>query len=530
MGLENRGRQRRAPRWSSGLWVEPDSRGPGFDPSALHILLDCAQYVILLPLGAKARWREEGATKTAITARAQLVIGLATLALAALAGPPAALAAGVVTTCDETHLDTALSGGGLVTFNCGAATITVTITKDISAATTIDGGGLITLSGGNSVGVFSVEPGVNFTVQNLTVANGSGFFGGIINNGGTLTVTNSTFSGNSAGAYGGGIYNNGGTLTVTNSTFSGNSAPGGYGGGIANYAGTVTATNSTFSGNSAGASGGGIYNNGGSVTITNSTFSGNSAPNAANGGGGIDNYAGTVTITNSTFSGNSAGAYGGGIYNAEGLLTITNSTFSGNSAGDGGAIDSAGTMTVTNSTFSGNSASLYGGGIYHYSGTATVINTILANSTSGGNCSGLITLITDGGHNIDDGTTCGFTGTGCTTTTGTSFCNTNPDLAAALANNGGPTQTIALLAGSPAVDHGDPSVCAAPPVNNVDQRGVTRSTASDPICDIGAFELTAPEPTAPVHQAPALSASWLFTLAALLGTMGWLRARRRARA
>ena len=152
------------------------------------------------------------------------------VALAASAHP--AWAAGVVTTCDEAHLDTALSGGGLVTFNCGgAATITVTSTKTISADTAIDGGSLITISGGNSVGVFSVNTGVTFTVENLIIANGqSGSGGGIANIGGTLTVTNSTFTDNNAySGGGGGIYNTGGTLTVTDSTFAGNSAS--YGGG-----------------------------------------------------------------------------------------------------------------------------------------------------------------------------------------------------------------------------------------------------------------------------------------------------------
>ena len=119
-------------------------------------------------------------------------------------------AAGVVGTgtaasCTDAALNAALAGGGLVTFDCGPAPVTIDIstgtgTKTIAADTTIDGGGLITISGGNSVGVFCVNAGVKFTVQNLTIANGNGTGGGggIDNDGGTLTVTNSTFSGNSA--------------------------------------------------------------------------------------------------------------------------------------------------------------------------------------------------------------------------------------------------------------------------------------------------------------------------------------------
>jgi len=300
---------------------------------------------------------------------------------------------GTGASCTEAALTACLPGGGsfdgTVTFDCGgAATITVTSTQTITADTTVDGGSVITISGGNSVGVFSVDDGVNFTVQNLTIANG-------------------------------------------------NSAL--YGGGIVSY---------------------------GTLTVSNSSFSGNSALTS---GGGIVSY-GTLTVTNSTFYDNSA----------SGLV--------------GGAIVNNGTLTVTNSTFSGNSANGRGGAIFNYVGTATVTvtNTIVANSISGGNCAG---SVTDGGHNIDDGTTCGFTGTGCTTTTGTSFCSTDPVIdPTGLQNNGGPTQTVALELGSPAVNAGDESVCAAPPVNNLDQRGYVRPGDGATSCSIGAYEYDSPGP------------------------------------
>ena len=137
--------------------------------------------------------------------------------------------------------------------------------------------------------IFNVAPAsVNATISALTIANG-----------------------NAPGTNGGGIYNNGGTLTVSNSTLSGNAA-------------------------GSGAGGGGIFNNVGMVTITNSTLSGNSA---SFGGGGIDNFRGTVTISNSTFSGNTTnGGHGGGIYNSgdstTGTVTVINSTISGNMASD----------------------------------------------------------------------------------------------------------------------------------------------------------------------------------------------------
>src|SRR5262249_17045603 len=129
----------------------------------------------------------------------------------------------------------------------------------------------------------------------------------------------------------------------------------------------------------------------------------------------------TFTVESLTIAnGNNAGS-GGAIHsNFPGVLTVMNSTFSGHTP-----ITHSNPSPVTNSPFSGNSAG--SGGAIFSEGPVTMTNSILANSTSGGNC-GVFggATITDGGHNIDDGTTCGFTGTGCPTTTGTSFCNTPP--------------------------------------------------------------------------------------------------------
>jgi hypothetical protein len=391
--------------------------------------------------------------------------------------PQQSLAGGVVGTgtpdsCTETALDDTARGGGLVTFNCGGpATITVTASRQINNDMTIDGGGVITISGGNSVGFVTLGK-ATLTVQNLTFVD-----------------LNGIIDGSPAGA----LYNNSGTLTIINCTFSGNSAP-----IISNTAVTLTTvttvTDSTFSGNS-----GGVIGNGGTLTVTNSTFSGNS------GGAVYNNTGGTVTITDSTFSGNSGGA----IFNG-GTLTVINSTFSGNTTssylGTGGIANSGGTLTVINSTFSGNAGSEYGpsslGNSTTFSGTLTVTNTIVANSTKGANCSG---TITDGGHNLDDGTTCGFS------TANGSLSSTAPDLdPAGLANNGGPTQTIALEADGPAIDAGDESVCAAPPVDNLDQRGYGRPGVGATDCSIGAYEYNAQpssEPTATATETPVSTSS-----------------------
>ena len=399
--------------------------------------------------------------------------------------------------------DSSLSGG----------TIHLASTLTLSIDVTIDGSALasqITISGdadNNGTGdvrVFYVTAGVTATLNGLMITKGytSGNGGGIYNSG-TLTVTNSAFSGNNAdwgggianysaltvtnstfsgntASWAGGIYNED-TLTVTNSTFSDNSASYGDGGGIMNNGGTLTVTNSNFSGNFASSGfGGGVYN-GGTLTITNSTFSGNSAPWY---GGGVYN-GGTLTITNSTFSANSANSSGGGIH-SYGTLTVTNSTFSGNSAlGYGGGIAHWGvsTLTVANSTFSGNSAN-YGGGIYNYS-TLNYANTILANSTSGGDCYNDGTIGTNTNNLVEDGS-CSASLSG------------DPNMGA-LADNGGPTQTMALLGGSPAINAGDDATCAAAPVNTMDQRGVARLQGAH--CDIGAYEYEGPFNQAPTDIA-----------------------------
>jgi CSLREA domain-containing protein len=213
-------------------------------------------------------------------------------------------------------------------------------------------------------------------------------------------------------------------------------------------------------------------------------------------GGGIYN-GGMLEVTNSTFSGNSAsgsGGFGGAIFNDNGAtLMVTNSTFSGNSATDGGGIYNGGMLEVTNSTFSGNSASTQGGAILNASDW-TLRNTILANSPSGGNCNSIGNPLIDGGYNIEF-----FPGNTCSFNASTSKSNTDPQFAGGLANNGGPTQTIALQPTSPAVD-------AIPPAGGcevgitTDQRGVSRPQGAG--CDIGAFELVPTPPTPPTPPQP----------------------------
>ncbi|RMF54433.1 MAG: hypothetical protein D6746_14330, partial [Bacteroidetes bacterium] len=175
------------------------------------------------------------------------------------------------------------AGTYTLTDNC-----VITGTFNITSGTvTINGGGFA-IDRGGSYRTFYVMSGATLELNNVTVRNGiTSFSGGAIFNnfGGTVTISNSTLSGNSATDYGGAIYN-AGMVTINNSTLSGNSA--GFGGAIYNF-GTVTISNSTLSGNSATTQGGAIYN-GVTVDLTNTIISANTAPS-----GGNCNNSGTIT-------------------------------------------------------------------------------------------------------------------------------------------------------------------------------------------------------------------------------------------
>lgn len=366
--------------------------------------------------------------------------------------------------------------------------------------------------------------------------------GGGIDNSGTLSVADSTFSGNSAsGGFGdsplfddakgaGGGIENSGTLTITGSTFSGNSATGGYnyvtdgapglGGGIDNT-GAVSITDSTFGGNlakgamaggppliyTAGLGAGGAILNAGTLSITDSTFSANSAASGIGPhglldspglGGGIDST-GTLSIASSTFSGNSTtgdGSRGGGIQNS-GAASITNSTFSGNSVNGGnvyqgralgGAIDDSGPLSVTDGTIAGNmvvasSGQANGGGISYALSAGTAVSSIgtIYDNPQGGNVSNTSTGSGGGafqslGHNL-------FSDTPAIALEPTDLTNSDPKLGP-LAQNGGPTMTLALLPGSPAIGAG-----TAVSGITTDQRGLGRPP-TDP--DIGAYQTQGP--------------------------------------
>ena len=394
---------------------------------------------------------------------ASSVILLTATGAAGIAFAPAALAS--VVPCSAASLISAINsantGGGTLTLTSGC-TYTLTAKNNttdggvglpvIKARITIQGNGAtITRSGSVAFHLLDVASAGNLTLSSLTMTNG---------------LAND-------GVNGGGAIDSHGTLSISGSTFSGNSSPAtsGTSGGAINSSGTLTVTTSKFTGNTA-QEGGGIFNQK-TATITNSTFSNNTA--TIYGGGALLNAAGTETLAGDTFTGNS-GAGGGAIDN-DTTLNISDSTFTGNTAGGngGGGVQNFGTTTITQSTFSGNS-SPYGANIYNYTGFSLAISmSVVAAGVNGSNCGGQAP-ITDRGYNIDTGSSCGFSGT--------SMNNTQPQLGT-LASNGGPTQTMALPAGSPAVNAIPASTSGC--TGTTDQRGTTRPQGSG--CDVGAYEL-----------------------------------------
>jgi chitodextrinase len=329
----------------------------------------------------------------------------------------------------------------------------------ITGNITIQGAGATitrsTATGVPAFRIFDVASGGNLALNSMTLNNG------LANN----------------GQQGGGAIFSHGTLAVTSGTFTNNSSPAttGTSGGAIDSSGTLSVTTSTFSGNSA-QEGGGVFNQN-SATVTNSTFTSNNA--TIYGGGATVNAAGTETLAGDTFVANTGP--GGGAVDNDATLNITNSTFTNNTGGTngGGAVVNFGTTTVKQSTFSGNT-SPYGANLLNYTGFKLSMSMdIVAGGLVGANCGGQAP-ITDLGYNIDTGSSCGFSATNH------SLNNTQPQLDA-LASNGGSTQTMALPAGSPALDAIPPSTpgCAG----TTDQRGITRPQGKG--CDIGAYELVA---------------------------------------
>jgi hypothetical protein len=356
-------------------------------------------------------------------------------------------------TLSNTALSTSITGptagvvidvGSADLRNFGSATLSgLTITGglvSLGTATLTN----VTINGSNSDQALDNESGT-VTLTNVTISDTSG--SGILNTG-TANLTNVTISGGF-----GGLVNVSGTVNLNKVTISGTS-------GIANNGGTANLTNVTISD-----SGGDGLNNIGTANLTNVTVSGSSSA-------GIANYGGTANLTNVTISGNS----GSGLLNRD-TANLTNVTISGNSGSiaGGGGIANIGTANLTDVTISRNT----NGGLFDV-GSLSLIDTIVAGQLSGGditaegNFSGNNNLIGDG-----DGQTSLVNGSN-SNIVGTGASPIDP-LLALLGNYGGPTQTMALLPGSPAIAKG-----IGVSTISTDQRGAHRATSG--AVDIGAFQ------------------------------------------
>ena len=411
---------------------------------------------------------------------------------------------------------TVAEGGGILVQDGGRVTLSKVWLTDNQAI----GGGKSTTSGTTTASGF---------LDGVTGGVASG--GGLFLSAGAIQLTNSKVFGNTAtGGAGGAVFIHLPGV-ITGSTIYGGNGGAGQGGGLYILSGNAAVSTSTISGNSViGGTGGDAVSNGTLIFIGGPAGTGGAAE-----GAGLFIASGIVTVGQTTLSGNSAtGAQGGatriagsaraphgsalgaGVFADGGNLRLTNSTLfantaraiplgggdtAGNAAG-GGLYASGGSISLKGVTVASNQALATvtlnelgpssGGGIANAGATSLVINTTLigdntqdsGNANNGADVSGAINsafsligqsagaTITDNGHNLLD---------------------VNPELdSLGLRSNGGPTQTVALDKGNPAIGAGDNAICAAAPpkgLGAIDQRGFARSSTE---CDIGAFEVQTP--------------------------------------
>ena len=447
--------------------------------------------------------------------------------------PTTVVGSGTAASCTESALRAAIATGGIVTFDCGTAPVTITVTAELPVAkdTTIDGSKLVTLSGGKKTRIVHITSAWNvatplLTVQNLTftdgyttdvlntsstkqggaaifedggsltvigctftnnqcASTGQDVSGGAINGQGigTLIVEGSTFTGNS-GSNGGAIGTQDENVTVVNSTFVGNGATGTMGnpgnggdGGAMSYDGAMvswTMCGDTFSQNHANATGGAIFRvayNDEAVDIDRCTFDGNSVdPNMGNAGGLYLEYA-TITMTRTTISHNTAN-FGGGIWiGHDAIAKITNDTIANNTANMGGGVWFAGgiTGTLLNVTVADN----VGNGMAGGDTGVTLQNCLVAGNTKGTMEGEVSCDHTHGGA----GANMEYPGDSSSPCTAAVIV-ADPMLGALVLSGGGVTETMTPAAGSPAIGKG--SGCPS-----TDQNGKMRATA----CTLGAVEV-----------------------------------------
>ena len=377
-------------------------------------------------------------------------------------------------------------GGGIFAVSGSVSLTNSTVSRNSTAGYRSHGGGIFNDSGSVSL--------INSVVSKNSTTGNQSYGGGIFTRSGSVSLTNSVLSGNSNtggdgidSSSGGAVNTSTGDISLINSTVDGNSTSG-TGGGISTYSGNVVLSNSTVSNNqttgttgSAFSVGGGISNFRGNISLTNSTISGNSTTGDNGNGGGLSTFLGSVSLINSTVSGNSTtgnDSTGGGIRTFFGSVSLTNSTISGNSSiGNGGGIFTANaTVLIVSSTVTGNSSLAVGGGIsltadnFNDDERLTLRNSIVAGNTDNGTAPDSLAVGDVTNDLIVENSLIGdTTGSGVNNATGTGNILDQPALLGSLADNGGPTQTHALLSGSPAIDAGNNALA-------VDENGTPLAT------------------------------------------------------
>lgn len=375
-----------------------------------------------------------------------------------ITGPGNSIIAG----CTFTMNTAASEGGGL--WN-GSGSMIITngdISNNVATGVDADNGGAGVFNNG---GTLLISEGTMIRDNMSTGTAGSG--GGLLSTAGLVTIDSTTFSGNGANRAGGAIEIIDGDLIFTSSSMmdndvngsAGTAAPGNGGGlHVSGMSGTITLENSSFTGNEAAREGGALWNQSGTtMTVLNSTVDGNSSFGATstNGGAGIFNSGGILSVTGSTISNNiddGASAAGAGIHNkANGVVTVMTSTISGNTSSTGGGIYTNGTsLTINAATIAFNDASVNGGGIQSMTG-AQLKNTIVSDNTSA--------LDTDlsGSSYVSLGYNAFGSDINALLTPATSDLNDIDPMLNTLSIGTGSTATHSLQVSSPAYNAGDPA-------------------------------------------------------------------------
>ena len=406
---------------------------------------------------------------------------------------------------------------------------TISENLTITGPALIEGYPTLLINAGGASRHIRINSGVIVTISRVLLQNGQATesSGGAINNSGTLTLISVMITNSHADGDGGAIYGAGGSYTAIRAGsrigLPGLANSANYGGGVAISGSTsdLIVDDSEISWNSASADGGGVYNWSGEVAVSNGSVIKNNVA-LARGGGLYNNGSGLMYILASTVAYNRAVMGGGGVYNYYSTLVATNSTFSSNSTdGSGGGIaeESIDTLFTYNVTITDNTADADadgtgdGGGLF-LNGFANMANSILAGnedltpstlSSVHPDCSAFVfSFFTINTHNlVGDNAGCAthFVNGASGNQVGSPVSPLDPVLGSLTSTFGG-TPLHPVLAGSPAIDRGEPDGCqdhigpfhqgnAGPPILTVDQRGMARPQNGR--CDVGAYEAAWPQ-------------------------------------